>query len=162
MSGLGLTYAGAKLAVRLGKGPYTNDPRDPAYTAYWNAGEAPGGVEPIAVHPGVAVRGRNRTPVNIRIFGNAEGERRYLIDTPNHVKVGVVGAFAGRALDRGGLATHYEYGAGEVIVKDIDDQHTRISTPDLDVTMNKQGFVGRPSDLSPKGQLKQTWNFLHG
>ncbi len=106
-----------------------------------------------------AQRDGAKTPVNVRIADNGG----VYVDTLSVERVGLIAGAAGRVLDRKGLTQPYYYEPEQVDIKTTPQRNrVEITTPDIQVRVRTDGYVGRPSTLSKKEQLKQAWRFARG
>lgn len=155
--------ARAALAIlrQLRKGAYTNEPGDPNYEQHWQAQPLQPGDRIVDSYPGTAQVGRFRTPVNVRV-ADSQGETVYYVDTPSVERVGPLAGAAGRLLDRSGASTPRRLENGAVTVTPADEGRLRLQAPGVSVTARTDGFIGRPSELSPAQQLRQAWRFAKG
>ena len=146
--------AGVSVAKVARKGTWTNDPKDPNYVKHWKTA---GGLEQtISARPGTAVFGGIRSPVTVR--HTTDGT--IFVDTPSLVGVGPIGRSANTLLNA--KATPRSYTAAQVTTVQTSAQRLTISAPGVRIKVRQDGHVGRPSQLSKWGQLKNTWSLLKG
>jgi hypothetical protein len=88
--------------------------------------------------------------------------RNVYIDTPSTERVGPVAGLAGWIGDRNGLTTPRQIPRASATVRQVPQQRrVHISAPGApSITGKTDAYVGRPSQLSPGGQLRHAWNLL--
>jgi len=144
------------------KGAWTNSPDDPNYLNHWQTTRPP--TEAVrAVYPGVA-RGqigliKPKQTVNVVLT-----DQNLYVDTPNVERVGPVARFAGQVLDRGGMSEPRQVPLAQATMQDaLLPNRLLIQAPSLPtITARTDAYVGRPTDLSAGGQMKNLWNTLRG
>jgi hypothetical protein len=149
----------AKLFGQFRKGAWTTDPKDPNYANHWKALPLQPGEEVQLVYPGTVVPTARRVPglsnmVNVRVT-----PQNVYFDTPNVERIGPVASAAGMALDRSGLATPRVYGRDQVQMIPVANR-VNILAPGLEARGRTDQYVGRPSDLSARDQLRNLGKLL--
>lgn len=144
------------------KGAWTNNPEDSNYPSHWNSHPAAPDDDVTNVYPGTAQVGRTRTPVNVRVANDPSGQTVYYVDTPSIERVGPVASLAGRVLDRTGASTPRRLESEAITVRRVAPNKVQLAAPDVQVTARTDGFVGRPSQLSAKDQLRNAWRLARG
>lgn len=144
---------------QLSKGPYTNDPEDANYSAHWQSRPLEPDETVSRVLTGTMGENRIRkTMVNIRVTDRG----RYYVDTPNVEAVGPVASTAKWALGR--LSDPLVLDAPQVEVG-----HTKFGTELIRIPQSADAptmvlrtpfHVGRPSDLTPRNQMRNLWQTL--
>ncbi len=146
---------------QMQKGPWTNDPNHPTYLNHWNTAR-PSAEVPRQVYSGVA---RGPGPFGPKQMVNVVvTDQNTYVDTPSIERVGPVARGAGLLLDLGGLSAPQHAPIAQTSINPANrPQRMVIQAPSLPpIRVNTGVYRGRPSDLSPLGQVKNMWAWARG
>jgi hypothetical protein len=147
----------AGLARLFRRGAYTNDPSDANYGNHHHTSAIPDSETLRAVYPATISAGGLRTYGTVR-----QTDAGVYIDPGRLPESGALARLGNAALSNAGLNTARRYDASAVDMTETAPRLT-ITTPDgLEVRARTDGFVGRPSELSPVEQLRNAWRFARG
>lgn len=150
------------MGEQLRKRAWTSDPTDPNYSDHWGSNPIRAGENVAQAFPGAATINGRRTPVTIRIADDANGPAAFYIDFPKVQAVGPVARLAQGSLRRNGLQEPLRIDAAAGVVTHPEPDRLQIDAPNVTIRARTDGFLGRPSTLSPREQIRQAWRFARG
>jgi hypothetical protein len=161
--GKGVPMAGTLFGIfrQMRKGSWTNNPTDPNYGNHWKTARPPT-EEVRQVLPGVAHGpGLFRTKQMVNVVVTPQN---VYVDTPNVERVGPFGRVVGTVQDRSGLsAPQYAPLEQTWINRANYPDRQVVHAPSLPpITVRPNAYIGRPADLSWRGQLKNLWDMRRG
>jgi len=145
------------LLAQVRRGAWTNEPTDPNYTMHHDGVPLAPDERIVDVFPGIARRGTGvgavQQMVNVRV-----GSDNIYVDTPKVSAVGPLarlaqGALANRRLDEPQVIPRTALGH----IPTAEEPRVDFSIGDLAIS-TRPGHVGRPSELSPREQLRNLIN----